>query len=343
MVVAVAALEARREPDRVLWPWSSNHRMQIRYDCLCSLERLDLPRSKLGVLALLVVTTALLASGCGLLSSLTAPSPLWRKLLPAWSPYLVIQSDDGALAGYRDALTRLTSRGALAGARLGLSADGRSAPTVNLVASFGLDIVGIVDNADLFAPDVEGTFDRYRAAYPQVKTFQIGNEITTLPSMPMTIDQYIDVFVRVYAHVVSLYPDVTLVSQATFGAGKGGSEDLAAEATAFSARGVSGARIVLGINVYTETALAAYALVMPTIPRSYRIWVTETGETDPASEVSYVTTTYPQLQDVLRADRIYWYALWAGQSGGDSDYSLIKNATSPPIAPGPLFQLLTEP
>jgi hypothetical protein len=283
-----------------------------------------------------------LVSGCGLLSSLTAPTPLWQKVLPAWSPYLVIQPDDGALAGYRDALTRLTRRGALAGARIGLSADGRSAGTVNLVASFGVDIVGIVDNADLFAPDVEGTFDRYRAAYPQVRTFQIGNEITTLPGGAMTIDQYVDVFVRTYTHVVSRYPDVTLVSQATFGAGKGGSTDLAAEAAAFTSRVMSGARVVLGINVYTETALAAYAVVIPSIPRGYRIWVTEAGETDPSGQVSYVTLTYPQLQNALRADRIYWYALWAGDSGGDSDYSLIKNAASPPIAPGPLFQLLIQ-
>jgi hypothetical protein len=261
-------------------------------------------RSRRTRAVLLILTVAVLASGCGLLSSLTAPSPLWQKVLPAWSPYVVIQPDEGALAGYREALPRLTSRGALTGARIGLFADGRSTTTVNLAASFGLDIVGIVDNADLFAPDVEGTFDRYRAAYPQVKTFQIGNEITTLPSAPMSIDQYIDVFVRVYARVVSRYPDVTLVSQATFGAGKGGSADLAAEAAAFNARGVSGTRVVLGVNVYTETALAAYAIVMPTIPSSFRIWVTETGETDPAGEVSYVTITYPQLHDVLRADRI---------------------------------------
>jgi hypothetical protein len=82
--------------------------------------------------------------------------------------------------------------------------------------------------------------------------------------------------------------------------------------------------------------------VIPTIPSSFRIWVTETGETDPVGEVSYVTITYPQLHDVLRADRIYWYALWAGDAGGDSDYSLIKNATQPPIAPGQLFQLLAQ-
>lgn len=294
---------------------------------------------RLAQTALLVAATMLLTWGCG--RSPLAPSGLWRTIVPAWSPYLVIQPDDGALAGYRDALTRLTSHGAVAGARIALSADGRSAATVNLAASFGLDIVGIVDNADLFAPDVEGTFDRYRAAYPQVKTFQIGNEITTLPATPMTIDQYVDLFVRVYTHVVSSYPDVTLVSEAPIGSGSRGSTDLVTEAAAFTARGVSPSRVVLAMNVYTETALASYAAAMPNIAPAYRIWVTETGETIPTSQIAYVTATYQQLQALLRADRIYWYALWAGDAGVDSDYSLIKNATQPPIVPGPLFQVLS--
>jgi hypothetical protein len=289
--------------------------------------------------ALLVAATTLLTCGCG--RSPLAPSALWRTILPAWSPYMVLQPDDGALAGYRDALTRLTSHGAVAGVRIGLSADGRSAATVNLAVSFGLDIVGIVDNADLLAPDVEGTFDRYRSAYPQVRTFQIGNEITTLPAMPMTIDQYVDIFVRIYTHVVSTYSDVTLVSEAPIGSGNRGSTDLVAETTVFTARGVSPSRVVLAMNVYTETALAAYVAAMPNIAPGFRIWVTETGETIPTNQIAYVAATYPQFQSLLRADRIYWYALWAGDAGGDSDYSLIKSATQTPIAPGPLFQLLT--
>src|SRR5262249_23572135 len=159
----------------------------------------------------------------------------------------------------RSALTSMTNKGAVSGVRIGLQANGAAAPTVALAASFGLDIVGIMDDADLGGPDVEGAFDRYRATDPQVKTFQIGNEVTTYAAAPMTIDQYLDVFQRIYARVVSLYPDVTLVSAATFGSGTSGSVDLRAEAAGFLARGISGSRVVLGLNVYTETALAAYA------------------------------------------------------------------------------------
>jgi len=297
--------------------------------------------ARTGWAARLVAAATLLTCACGSGSSPLAPSALWRTILPAWSPYLVLQPDDGALAGYRDALARLKSHAAVAGVRIGLSADGRSAATVGLAVSFGLDIVGIVDNADLLAADVEAVFDRYRAAYPQVRTFQIGNEVTTLPVMPMTVDRYVDVFVRIYTHVVTAYPDVTLVSEAPIGSGIGGSADLVAETAAFTARGVSPSRIVIAMNVYTETALTAYVAAMPNIAPGYRIWVTETGETIPTNQLTYVAATYPQFQKLLRAERIYWYALWAGDAGGDSDYSLIKNATQPPIVPGPLFQILT--
>ena len=47
--------------------------------------------------AVLFVTAALVANGCSRLASLAAPSPLWHKVLPEWSPYVVLSSDDGAL------------------------------------------------------------------------------------------------------------------------------------------------------------------------------------------------------------------------------------------------------
>jgi hypothetical protein len=84
-----------------------------------------------------------------------------------------------------------------------------------------------------------------------------------------------------------------------------------------------------------------YEAVLRASPPPYRIWVTETGIADPAGEVAYVTQTYPRLF-ALPAQRIYWYALWAGDSGIDSGYSLISSASRPPIVPGPLFQLLTK-
>jgi hypothetical protein len=149
-------------------------------------------------------------------------------------------------------------------------------------------------------------FDRYRAAYPQVTTFQIGNEVTT--SVPMPIDRYLDVFARVYAHVVSRYPDVTLVTQAAFGAGQIGSIDVNATVERIRTF-ASPSRAVVALNVYTPTALMAYEAALRASPPPYRI---------------------------------YWYALWAGDTGADSGYGLIGHASSPPIVQGPLFQLLTQ-
>ena len=270
----------------------------------------------------------------------TAPSPppAWLTLLPQWSPFIVVQPDDAALNGYRDALNQLTGRRAVAGVRIQLFADGRAGRTVGLATSLRLDVLGILDNADLSSADPEGTFDRYRAAYPQVTTFQIGNEVTT--SVPMPIDRYLDVFARVYAHAVSRYPDVTLVTQAAFGAGQIGSSDVNATVERIRAF-ASPARVVVALNVYTPAALMAYEAALRASPPPYRIWVTETGSADPASQVAYVMQTYPRLL-ALPAERIYWYALWAGDAGADSGYGLIGHASSPPIVQGPLFQLLTQ-
>ena len=68
------------------------------------------------------------------------------------------------------------------------------------------EVLGIIDDADLFEPDVEAVFNRYAAMYPQVRVFQVGNEITTSAVSPMPIDRYLDVLERMYVHVVGHYP-----------------------------------------------------------------------------------------------------------------------------------------
>src|SRR5262249_40408080 len=81
--------------------------------------------------------------------SATAPSPppAWLTLLPQWSPFMVVQPDDAALNGYRDALSQLAGRRAVAGVRIQLFADGRAGPTVSVATSLRLDVLGILDNA----------------------------------------------------------------------------------------------------------------------------------------------------------------------------------------------------
>ncbi|HUK34959.1 MAG TPA: hypothetical protein VLV86_13640 [Vicinamibacterales bacterium] len=274
---------------------------------------------------------------------ITQPSPIpfasWRTTLPQWSPYVVLQPNDLALAGYRDALTKLLAAQAVVGVRVPLFADGRAAQTVALAASLNLEIVGVIDDADLMSGDVVAMFDRYRSTYQQVKTFQIGNEVTTFPGMPMTIERYLDVFTRIYAHVLDRYPDVLLLTQSTFGSGTMGGSDLGATIGRLRSR-VSPERVVLAVNVYTNKALNA-DVTEEAATFGFRIWVTETGIANPAQQVAYVMRMYPLLQ-MLRPERIYWYALWAGDVGNDSGYSLVTNATHPPVVPSPLFQTLTD-
>jgi hypothetical protein len=172
--------------------------------------------------------------------------------------------------------------------------------------------------------------------------FQIGNEVTTW-TPAISARDYVEKLSRIYNHVVANYPDVVLVSESTFGAGNIGAGDLTILVPGFVSKGMSRQKLILGVNVYTEAALAAYAGVMPTLPGGFRVWVTETGTPGQADHLNYVGLTYPRLTALLGAERIYWYALWAGDSGGDSGYSLIKSPTAPPIAPGELFQRLTAP
>ena len=48
------------------------------------------------------------------------------------------------------------------------------------------------------------------------------------------------------------------------------------------------------------------------------------------------------LRRYLRAERVYWYVLWGGDAGPDTDFSLIKSPASyPNYWKSPLLTLLT--
>jgi hypothetical protein len=292
---------------------------------------------------ILIPLAGLLAVASGGCISPTAPTARWHQTVPSWSPYVVVHPNDGALRGYQEALDALASHDAVLGVRIPLFLDGSSAPTVRLAQSLGLDVVGVMDDADLGKPDVAQVFDQYFAAYPDVQVFQVGNEITTRQdAAAMSFDRYLDVLQQIAAHVRAYFPGVQLVSQAEFGAGTLGGQELAQLAARLPAMGVSPRDLIIGVNVYTDMALTADAAVLATALSGYRVWVTETGIADSSQELSYVSQKYPLLRTALHAERIYWYALWAGDSGGDSGYSLVHAPVDPPIVPGPLFQALTE-
>ena len=99
--------------------------------------------------------------------------------------------------------------------------------------------------------------------------------------------------------------------------------------------------LIIGVNVYTQQALNADAAALADLAQ-YRVWVTETGVSDESQHIAYVEQMYPKLRTELRAERIYWYALWSGDSGRDRAFGLIHGPTTRTVTFGSLFQLLTQ-
>ncbi len=105
-------------------------------------------------------------------------------------------------------------------------------PIIKSIGRLGIDLLGLVGNEYLFAQDIEQHIDRIFAAYPEIRYFQIGNEVTTiLPSTgpTITIDDYMIVFQRIYNHVRNHHPGrAVLLTQSTLGYGVYGPAELEA-------------------------------------------------------------------------------------------------------------------
>ena len=269
--------------------------------------------------------------------TLTADSGLITVNTPegqiGWSPYIVVHSDGGAVEGYRKALTLLKSRGMVRGVRVGLSGYGDTG--VQMISSLGIEMVGIVPNESLFDSNLEAMIDRYVSSYPDIKVFQIGNEVTTInqtQGLPkMTIEQYMDVFKKIYNHVRSNPSPVMLMTQSTFGSGFYGSDELKKMVElGLKPNILSPQRVIVGINVYSDDALGEYVSTRNQYlddPKQggYRVWVMETGSPNPSEHISHVRSFYSRLASALGAERIYWYVLWGGDTGPDVGFSLISN------------------
>jgi len=161
-------------------------------------------------LAILAVAVGTLPA-CDQFRSPASPSApaTTQEVALSWSPYVGVHSDGRALSAYQDALAALRRSGRLNGVRMALHRNEPVDPVIKAVGSLGLEILGLVDNDYLFDPDIEGAIDRIFAAYPEIRYFQIGNEVTTIlpPGGPtITIEQYAAVFERVYAHVQARHP-----------------------------------------------------------------------------------------------------------------------------------------
>ena len=273
---------------------------------------------------------------------------LTQDVARQWSPYVVVQPDDTAMEAYRDTLLALRRNNLLQGVRIEITKRTQN-PTDSVtkaIGALGIEILSLIGNEYLFEEDIEDEIDRIFAAYPEVRYFQIGNEVTTiLPSTgpTITIEQYMQVFQRIYDHVQDRHPGrAILLTQSTLGSGLLGPSELETMADLGVAQ-MNPDRVILAINAYDPDAVSQYRGVLGGKLRSFRVWVTESGVPDPTLHIPFVQEKYPLLRDYLRAERVYWYVTWGGDTGSDTNYGLIRNPTSYPNHwTSPLLDLLTR-
>jgi hypothetical protein len=265
-----------------------------------------------------------------------------------WSPYVGVHIDAGALDAYRDALSALRRAGRLSGLRVEINRTNQSAGdrTIAELGGLGVDLLALIGNEYLFDQNIEHEIDDILAAYPGIRYFQIGNEVTTiLPKTgpTMDIEQYMAVFQRVYKHVQRRHPRrAVLVTQSTLGSGLYGPGELEVMAK-LGLADMDPEKVIIAVNSYDPESASQYRGILGGTLRRFRVWVTESGVPDPSLHISFVREKYPLLRDYFRAERVYWYTMWGGDSGSQSDFSLIRNPMSyPNYWKSPLFELLVQ-
>ncbi len=252
-----------------------------------------------------------------------------------------------AVSAYQDALIKLLRSGRLKGVRVEIRKGGleAGAQIIKGIGALGVDLLGLISNEYLFDADIEQQIDRIFAVYPEIRYFQVGNEITTiLPSSgpTMTITRYMEVFQRIYDHVQDRHPGrAILLTQSTLGSGLHGPTELETMAT-LGLAALDPEKVIIAINDYDPHEAINYVGLLGHTLRAFRVWVTESGAADPDAQASFVQSGYPLLRNYLRAERIYWYVMWGGDSGNDPDFSLITQPGSyPSYWTSPLFDILT--
>ncbi len=240
----------------------------------------------------------------------------------------------------------LRAAGQLRGVRVALGPSLSPAdPTYRAISDTGVEILGVVSNEFLFSPNIEQEIDRIFAAFPEIRHFQIGNEVTTIlprDGPTLTIEQYMMVFRRIYDHVQNRHRGrAVLLTQSTLGSGLHGPTELEAMVD-LGLRAVDPSQVIIGINMYDLDHAGQFLGLLGGPLRQFRLWVAESGSRDPNLHMAWVRDEYPRLRNLLRAERVYWYVMWGGDAGADTDFSLIKNpGLFPDYWKSPLFQLLT--
>ena len=301
----------------------------------------------------LVLFCACAACDGGQMLSPVAPSEglgsdpaLAQEVGSQWSPYVGVHVTGQALEAYRDAVSTLQAAGRLRGARIEIGRPlNPSDPIIRSISGAGVELLGLISNEYLFAPDIEQEIDDIFGAFPEIRYFQVGNEVTTI--LPRTgptlnIDEYMALFQRIYDHVQNRHPGrAILLTQSMLGSGLHGPTELEAMVNLGLVR-TNPNNVIIGINAYDLDNASQYLGLLGGPLRRFRVWVTESGVRDPSLHIPWVLDKYPRLRNLLRAERVYWYTMWGGDSGPDTNFSLIKNPGNyPDYWKSPLFEVLT--
>jgi hypothetical protein len=296
---------------------------------------------------LILGLSTLLYGGCQLApTSPTSPSTLSGAVnvqnTTAWSPCLVVQSPAGPPFHVQmDAASTLQRAGKLTWVRLNARLDSSGLEYYVQARQMGMRIFSIVHLDDLEAVGWEAAFDRLYATYPS-DIWEIGSEISNsaINRVTLTPDVYMANFKRLYDYVRTRYPGVTLSSAATFGTGNSGSSEL----EQFFKLGLLDMDTVVSLNVYSNAALSSYATVIDQYAARLagkRLWVTETGSSNPDNHLAWVQEFYPRVVNSVHPEMICWYALWGGDgTGGDNGFGLLDHVETGNTIERSLFKAL---
>lgn len=262
----------------------------------------------------------------------------------AWAPCVVVHNPGGTpFATQMGAVSRLQRAGRMEWIRLDTRLDGSGLDYHIEARRMGLKTFSIITLNDLERVGWETAFDRLYAIYPS-DIWEIAGEISNGdPSVnPFTVTPayYMTKFIALYHHVKSRYPGVTLTSAPTYGTGTAGASEL----EEFFKLGLLDLDVIVTLNVYSNPALSAYATVLAryaTRLAGKRIWVTETGSTNPENHIAWVREFYPRLVNVVHPEMICWYAMWGGDGpAGDNGFGLLDRVESGDTVERPLFRAL---
>jgi hypothetical protein len=295
--------------------------------------------------ALILGLCICLYSGCQLASTPASPSPRSATVsgqdMNAWAPCLVVQSPAGTPFNVQmEAARTLQRAGKVTWLRLNAHLDSSGLEYHLEARRMGLKIVSIVHLDELESAGWQNAFDRLYATYPS-DIWEIGGEVSNagVNRVPVTPEYYMSQFRRLYDYVRATNPGVTLASAATVGSGTDGSSEL----EQFFKLGLLDMDAVVTINVYSNTALSGYATVVDKYAARLagkRLWVTETGSSNPDNHIAWVQEFYPRLANAVHPEMICWYALWGGDGAGDNGFGLLDRVESGETVERSLFKAL---